>query len=141
MSAAHKLCTTKLNGNKTKCQVKFTVAQFVICYNHPIVYYKFEHSAKRSANRLVYSIYMYRLTSEMPKFVCQYNFSIALTKINLKKGPMAPYIVINTYMCLVSQGSTSQIFLFFFFFQVSMPGILHEALPLLLYPMNKIQYA
>ena len=28
-----------------------------------------------------------------------------------------------------------------FFLQVSMPGILHEALPILLYPINKIQYA
>ena len=27
------------------------------------------------------------------------------------------------------------------FLQVSMPEILHEALPILLYPMNKIQYA
>ena len=30
------------------------------------------------------------MTSEMPKFVCQYNFSIAVTKINLSKVPMAP---------------------------------------------------
>ena len=45
----------------------------------------------------------------------------------------------NTYMCLVSQGSTSQFFSSFL--QVSMPEILHEALPILLYPMNKIQYA
>ena len=29
------------------------------------------------------------MTSEMQKFVCQYNFSIALTKINLNKVPMA----------------------------------------------------
>ena len=27
---------------------------------------------------------------------------------------------------------------FLFFLQVSMPGILHEALPILLYPMNKM---
>ena len=41
MSAAHKLCTTKRNSNKNYCQVKSTVAQFVICkcYNCHLVYY------------------------------------------------------------------------------------------------------
>ena len=49
------------------------------------------------------------MTGEMQKFVCQYNFSIALEKINLKKSP---WPLTCTYMCLVSQGSISQFFFF-----------------------------
>ena len=30
------------------------------------------------------------MTSEMEKFVCQYNFLIALTKVNLKNVPQGP---------------------------------------------------
>ena len=58
------------------------------------------------------------MTGEMQKFVCQYNFSIALEKIYLKKSPWPPTC---TYMCLVSQGSISQ-FSFFCFLQVRMQG-------------------
>ena len=39
MSAAHKLCTTKLKSIKMSSQIYSTVALFVICYNHPLVYY------------------------------------------------------------------------------------------------------
>ena len=59
------------------------------------------------------------MTGKMQKFVCQYNFSIALEKINLKKSPWPPTC---TYMCLVSQGSIPQFFFFFCFLQVRMQG-------------------
>ena len=55
------------------------------------------------------------MTGKMQKFVCQYNFSMALEKINLKKSPWPPTC---TYMCLVSQGSISQFFFFFVFFKL-----------------------
>ena len=67
------------------------------------------------------------MTGKMQKFVCQYNFSIALEKINLKKSPWPPTY---TYMCLVSQGSTSQFFLFFL--QVRMQRFYTKALCLLI---------
>ena len=37
------------------------------------------------------------MTSEMLKFVCKYNFSIALTKINLKKSLWPPNAPTNVF--------------------------------------------
>ena len=51
------------------------------------------------------------MTSEMLKFVCKYYFSIALTKINLKKSPWPPkmYILVSC-----KPGFYFTVFLFFF---------------------------
>ena len=46
------------------------------------------------------------MTSEMRKLVSQYNFSIALTKINLKKSPW-PLNSLNTYMSCRVRGCGS----------------------------------
>ena len=57
------------------------------------------------------------MTSEMLKFVCKYNFSIALTKINLKNSPWHPncheYIHVSC-----KPGFYFTVFLFFFFFKL-----------------------
>ena len=71
----------------------------------------------------------------MPKFAYQVIFSIALTKINLKKSPWPLNSDEHIHV------SCKPGFFFPFFLQVKLPLIIHEALPILLHPMNKIQYA
>ena len=73
----------------------------------------------------------------MPKFAYQVIFSIVLIKINLKKSPWP----LNSHEHIHVSGKPGFFFKVFpFFLQVRMPLIMHEALPVLLHPMNKIQY-
>ena len=74
----------------------------------------------------------------MPKFAYQVIFSIALTKINLIKSPW-PLNSDEHIHVSCKPGFFFKVFPFFL--QVKMPLIIHEALRILLHPMNKIQYA
>ena len=77
ISAANKLCSAKLKYTVViKCPVKCSVNQFVIYYNHALALWN------QITNQLVHTPYIiyifFRLTSDMPKFACQFNFWIAV---------------------------------------------------------------
>ena len=70
-----------------KCQVKFTVAQFIICYNHPLVYYWALWKKIGKSPSLQYTC-IYIENDWWNAKIC--NFSIAVTKINLIKSLWPP---------------------------------------------------